>query len=122
MRRATLYTAKQEEVTVYSDIIPYHIMSPMLTRMTDSGEFIIRDHKEEIHHLPIEQWAMDGSRHFFAFDPKLRDIIQTKIHTEVYAVRKELRSVIEDLHSENLQLQSRTIWDMICSKFKRNVK
>lgn len=123
MREAILYSAKQELVRVYSDYIPYYEFKPKKKLHSyNSSDILLLDGESSVHQLGVERWIFNGVNHFVAFDPKLRDIIQAKIYAEVRDVRKELQSRIDGLTNENIRLQSRTLWDMICSKFKRNKK
>lgn len=119
MKTATLYGITKKNVRAYSDTIPYVCQGPIV-RSSNSQYHFQMDAVSEVKHLPIELWVLEGGERFFiAFEPDLRQIIQHKIHTEVHAVRTELSGLIKNLTAENERLQSRTLWDMIRSKFKR---
>lgn len=120
MRTAKLYSADVKTVTVYSGYIPYHVRGPI--RALNSPDIFEKDEIAHVHHLPVERWVFDGDEFFIALDPTLRDIVESMIRTSENAVRDIAQVRINKLNDEIKQLQSRTLWDMICSKLKRKQK
>jgi len=117
MRTATLYSTEQRKVRVYGGYLPYHVRGPI--RAINSDDIFEKDEVSTVHHLPIERWVFDGNEFFIALDPTLRDIVDSMIATSEKAVRDICHVRIARLDHEINLLQSRTIWSMICSKFKR---
>lgn len=117
MRIATLYSAEQKKVTIYSGYIPYHVRGPI--RALNSSDIFDKDEVAHVHHLPVERWVFDGDEFFIAFDPTLRDIVESMIRTSENTVRDIAQVRINKLNDEIKKLQSRTLWNMICSKLRR---
>lgn len=117
MRTATLYSANKQRVTVYGDTLKYCVRKPM--RVWNSEEILDANEVIDVHHLPVERWTLDRKEFLIALDPTLREIVDCMIHIDVSKVSREMQTKINKLNDEIKQLQSRTIWNMICSKFKR---
>lgn len=117
MRIATLYSAEQKKVTVYSGYIPYHVRGPI--RALNSPDIFDKDEIAHVHHLPVERWVFDGDEFFIAFDPVLRDIVESKVETRAVELTVRHRRMIEKQDEEILRLHNRTLWDMIRSKLRR---
>lgn len=118
MRTATLYSAEQRKVRVYGGYLPYHVRGPI--RLINSDDFLdSQDIAVHMHQLPVERWILDGQEYLIALDPQLRGIVDSMIHVCEQAVRSIAQQRINKLNDEIKVLQSRTIWDMICSKIKR---
>ena len=120
MRTATLYSTEQRKVTVYGGSLPYHVRKPI--RVWNSEEILDATDVIDVHHLPVERWVFDGEEYLIALDPTLRDIVNSMIGTSEEAVRRIAQTKINKLNYEIKQLQSRTIWNIICSKLKRKNK
>lgn len=119
MRLATLYTTDKQLVQVYGGYIPYHVRKPINVFGSDKYEFIDASDVVKIEHLRVERWVLDYKEHLIALDPMLREIVNSMIGTSEDAVRRIAQVKINRLNDEIKQLQSRTIWDMIRSKFRR---
>lgn len=120
VRTVTLYSSEEKRVTAFGAFIPYHVRGPI--RAYNSPDIFAKDEIAHVHHLPVERWVFECKEFFIAFDPTLRDIVQSMINSRVYDVHGEYRIKIDNLHHEIKQLRSRTLWDMIRSKFKRKQK
>lgn len=121
MRTATLYSANKTLVRVFGAYLPYHTYEPMV-RAYNSDDLLLKKEVRHVDHLPVERWVFDGKDFFIALDPTLRDIVECKIRASEEVVRSIAQAKINKLNDEIRLLQSRTIWDMIKLKFKRNKK
>ena len=117
MRVATLYSAEQKKVTVYSGYIPYHVRGPI--RALNSPDIFEKDEISHVHHLPVERWVFDGKEFFIALDPVLREIVESKVETRAVELTVRHRRMIEKQDEEILRLHNRTLWDIIVFKLKK---
>lgn len=120
MRTVTLYSSEKKRVTAFGAYIPYHVRGPI--RAYNSPDIFAKDEIAHVHHLPVERWVFDGVDYFIAFDPTLRDIIESMIQSRLDDDSKYYRGLLDKCNVEIKWLQSRTIWDIIRSKFKRKQK
>lgn len=126
MRQVVLFKATDEKVIAYGDYLPIMTYDPPL-RCRNSGDIFITSevnvYNAYIHRF-VESDKYGYTEKFVAFDPALQSIIDHLIYAEVEQETSKIEKIkhaqIKLLEDKIKILQSRTIWSMIFSKFKRS--
>lgn len=122
MRKVTLFTTVKQLVVVHGGVIQYYVQKPIMIYGSEPSEFLDGTAVRDIQNLPVERWVFDGKEFLIALDPELREIVDCMINSSTATVRREMQERINERNSRIINLQSRTIWDMILSLFKRKSK